>query len=82
MQGLCNGRVSIRPSVRPSVSPVDRQQQRRAAGLLLSSGACSRYLSIAAGVRAVGVASERHIESRSMRLNTDLLAMTGSGSHS
>jgi len=27
----------------PSVCPVDRQKQRRAAGLLLSEGACSRY---------------------------------------
>jgi len=31
---------------RPSVCYVDRQQQRRAAGLLLSAGACSRYRSI------------------------------------
>ena len=36
-QGLCNGRAFIYPSVRPSVFPVDRQQQRRAAGLLLSA---------------------------------------------
>ena len=36
------------PSVRPSVCPVDRQQQRRAAGLLLRSGAGSRYRSTAA----------------------------------
>ena len=35
--GLRNGPVSVRPSVRPSVCPVDRQQQRRAAGLLLSA---------------------------------------------
>ena len=35
-------------SVRPSVCPVDRQQQRRPAGLLLRSGAGSRYRSIAA----------------------------------
>ena len=33
LRGLCNGRVSVRPSV----CPVDRQQQRRAAGLLLSA---------------------------------------------
>ena len=32
----------------PSFCPVDRQQQRRSAGLLLSSGAGSRYRSIAA----------------------------------
>ena len=36
------------PSVRPSVSPVGRQQQRRAAGLLLSSGAGDRYRPILA----------------------------------
>jgi len=43
-QGLCNGPVSVHPSV----CPVDRQQQRRAAGLLLSAGTCSRYRSIVA----------------------------------
>jgi len=32
------------PSVRPSVCPVDRQQQRRPAGLLLRSDAGNRYL--------------------------------------
>jgi len=37
VHGLCNGRVST-----PPVCPADRQQQRRAAGLLLSSGSCSR----------------------------------------
>jgi len=42
-QASWNGRDS---SVRPSVCPVDRQQQRRPAGLLLSAG--SRYRSIAA----------------------------------
>jgi len=36
-QGLRNGRVFVRPSVRLSVCPIDRQQQRRAAGLLLSA---------------------------------------------
>jgi len=46
--GLCrpNGRVSVSPPV----CPVDRQQ--RAAGLLLSAGACSRCRSIAAGTCA------------------------------
>ena len=43
---------SIRLSVRPSVCPVDRQQ--RPAGLLLRSGAGSRYRSIAA-------AAARHV---------------------
>ena len=41
-QGLCNGRVSFRPSV----CLVNRQQQRGAAGLRLSAGACSRHRSI------------------------------------
>ena len=53
MHGLCNGRVPVRRSV----CPVDRQQQRRAAGLLLSSGACSRYRSIAASARAAAAGS-------------------------
>ena len=48
-QASWNGRDS---SVRPSVCPVDRQQQRRPAGLLLSSGACSRYRSVAAAAAA------------------------------
>jgi len=42
-------------SVRPSVCPVDRQQQRRLAGLLLKSSAGSRYrLIAAAAVRNAG----------------------------
>ena len=44
-QGLCDGPVSVRPSVRP----IDQQQQRRPAGLLLSAGVCSRYRPTAAG---------------------------------
>ena len=48
-QSLRNGRSSIRPSVRPSVCHIDRQQQRRAAGLLLSSGACRDNRKMAAG---------------------------------
>jgi len=40
--------VYVLPSVRLSVCPVDRQQQRRLAGLLLRSSAGSRYRSIAA----------------------------------
>ena len=52
-QGLCNGRVSVRPSVRPSVCPVDRQHQQRAAGLLLSAGARGIYRSkLVRGARA------------------------------
>ena len=43
-------------SVRPSVCPVDRQQRRRLAGLLLRSGAGSRYRSIAAAAAAAAAA--------------------------
>ena len=39
-------------SVRLSVCPVDRQQQQRAAGLLLSAGAGCRYQSKSAGAGA------------------------------
>jgi len=42
-QRLRNGLVSVHPSV----CPVDRQRQRSAAGLLLNTGAYSRYRSIA-----------------------------------
>jgi len=38
-------RSGVRPSVCLSISPVDRQHQRRAPGLLLSLGACRRYRS-------------------------------------
>jgi len=38
-------------SVRLSVCPVDRQLQRRAAGLLLRAGACGRYRSISGAQR-------------------------------
>ena len=51
-QGLCNGPVSVRLSVRLSAClSLDRKQQRRAAGLLLSALRASRtgYRSIAAG---------------------------------
>ena len=47
-QGLCNGRASVHLSV----CPIDRQQQRRPASLLLSAGVCSRYRSIAAVANA------------------------------
>jgi len=43
---MLNDRVSVRPSVRLS-RPVERQRQRRAAGLLLSAGACSKDRSTA-----------------------------------
>jgi len=41
--------MSVRPSVRQSVCPISRTQQRRAAGLLLSTG--KRYRSTAPGAR-------------------------------
>ena len=56
-QGLCNGPVSVHPSV----CPVDRQQQRRAAGLLLSAGTCSRYRSI---VACAGAQQQMRVVSR------------------
>ena len=48
-QGLCNGRVSFRPSV----CPIYRQQQRRAAGRLLSARTCSRCQSVAVNAGSV-----------------------------
>jgi len=48
-QGICSGRVSVCPSVCLFICPVDRQQGRRAAGLLLSAGAVSGYRSTDAG---------------------------------
>jgi len=52
---VCVVSVIKRLSFRPSVCPVDRQQQRRPAGLLLRSGAGSRYRSMAAAaVRLAG----------------------------
>jgi len=71
-------------SVRPSVCPVDRQQQRRAAGLPMSVGAGSRYRSIAAGAAYLSIllqanskCGQRHVESRRRRLSTELFV----GSH-
>jgi len=46
-------------SVRPYVCPVDRQQQQRPAGLLLRSGAGSRYRSVAAAAAAAAAAAVR-----------------------
>ena len=64
----------------PSVCPVDRQPQRRAAGLLLSSGAGGRYrpMRIPATGRYLPLAPElsggpRRVESRGSRLNADSL---------
>ena len=71
-------------SVRPSVCPVDRQQQRRAAGLPMSVGAGSRYRSIAAGAAYLSIllqanskCGQRHVASRRRRLSTELFV----GSH-
>jgi len=53
-------RSGIRPSVCLSVCPVDRQQQRRTAGLLLSVAAGSRYRLTAAGAAyrlSIGICS-------------------------
>jgi len=61
------------PSVRLSVCPVDRQQQLRAAGLLLSAGACSRCRSITAGARAAA-ASSVMLRSEAQRLASYLHA--------
>jgi len=47
-QGICDGRVSVRPSVRL----VSCQQQRRAVGLLLSAGALARAADIDRQLRA------------------------------
>jgi len=84
MHGLCNG---VCPSVCPSISvclsvcPVDRQQQRRAAGLLLSSGECSRYRSLAAGAQAAvagGVMTRTEVRgSIPRRLAKDRVSMVG-----
>ena len=54
-----------RPSVRPSVRPIDRQQQRRPASLLLSAGGvCSRYRPIACTF-AAGAQQQMRLASRS-----------------
>jgi len=51
-----------RPSVCPSVCPVDRQQQRRAAGLLLSTplaGNIDRQLRMRCGRRAADTGAQQ-----------------------
>ena len=67
------------PSVRPSVCTIDRQQQRRAANLLLSSDACSRYRSTGSSIdsrrRPSCGCGQRHVESRGTRLNTGLFLL-------
>jgi len=69
-----------------SVCPVDRQQQRRAAGLLLSALRAGdididRQLRERCGRRAAGAGSkcgQRHVEIRRRRLSTDLLSVYNS----
>ena len=61
------GRVYVTvgcPFVRLSVCPVDRQQQRRAAGLLLSAVACSRCRSTAGTRRTRSAANAGSVVSR------------------
>jgi len=58
-------------SIRPSVCPVDRQQQQRAAGLLLRTrraGDIDRQQSTALSSKC----GQCHVDSRGTRLNTDL----------
>jgi len=65
--------VRLYPSVRLSV-PIDRQQQRRTAGLLMSAlrptisvGSCGRRAPALSSKRR----GQRHVDSRRGRLNTD-----------
>jgi len=51
-----------RLSVRPSVCPIDRQQQRREAGLLLSAPAGRRYRSAAAGAGPAATAPQHGVQ--------------------
>ena len=57
--------VSVRLSV-----PIDRQQQRRTAGLLMSA------LRPTISVHSCGRRGQRHVDSRRGRLNTDYLDAT------
>ena len=57
-------RSGVRSSVCLSVCPVDRQQQRRAAGLLLSAVACSRCRSTAGTRRTRSAANAGSVMSR------------------
>ena len=78
-QGLCNGRVSVRPSVRHIIRP----QQRRATGLLLSAvraGDNDRQRRAsssngAAARRSAANADSALLTAELTRLNTDLLMM-------
>ena len=58
-----------RPSVRLSVCPIDGQQQRRAAGLLLSSlraGDINRHLRARSGCRAAGAGAQQQMRAASV----------------
>jgi len=71
-QGLCNGRMSC---LCPSVCHVDRQQQRHAAGLLLSSSAGSRCRSTVAGYRSM-YAGARAVAAGSVMLRAEVRGST------
>ena len=62
------------PSVCPSDSPINQQQQRRVAGLLLSSGISGMtWLSIDSGRRPTCGSGQCCVESRGATLNKTLL---------
>jgi len=60
-QGLCNGRASVRPSV----CPIDRQQQRRPAGLLLSALRARDRSTAAGAVHAAGTGAQHQMRAAS-----------------
>jgi len=66
-------RPSVSPSTRPSVCPVDRKQQRRAGGLLLSAvraGDIGRQLRARCGKRAATCAGAQQQRRRSTALSS------------
>ena len=67
-------RPSVSPSTRPSVCPVDRKQQRRAGGLLLSAvraGDIGRQLRARCGKRAATCAGAQQQRRRSTALSSN-----------
>jgi len=74
-------------TARPSVCPIDRQQQRQPAGLLLSAMPAEdtdRQLQARCRRRTAGAPAlsskcgQRHVDSRRRRLNTDFRQITTS----
>ena len=61
-----------RPSVRLSVCLINRQQQRRPVGLLLSAGVCNIYLPIAASAVLL-------VQRRRSAVNADSVMLTAAG---